>query len=90
MLYRRSHSVVIQEVGYEEEIMVYDIEKGMLHFVNASAAEILKIVEQEISLEGIISKISYQYDVEQEMVAEDVQHILEQFIEKDIVQVMEA
>lgn len=87
MWYRKSDSVVIQEVGYEEEIMVYDIEKGMLHFVNASAAEILKLIENDLLLEDIILRISQEYQVEQEIVADDVREILEQFIEKEIVQV---
>lgn len=87
MRYRRKKSVVIQDVGYEEEIMVYDIEKGILHFVNASAAEILKILEDDMLLEDIITRISQEYHLEQEIVANDVRQIMEQFIDKDIVQV---
>ncbi len=88
MLYKLKESVVIQDIGYGEDIMVYDIEKGILHFVNTSAAEILKTIEEAISIDKIAAKLSQEYDIEIEILKKDVQDILNEFVEKDLVDVL--
>jgi len=63
VLYHRPQHIVIQAVGFEDDVMVYDTQNGMMHIVNTTASTVLTLLNEPKSIEEVVEVLVSEYDV---------------------------
>ncbi len=91
MPYLKKPHISVQEVGYSDEVMVYDVERGVLHVINSVAAAILLRLEEPRTIEEIAASLLEEYDVDPTVARREISSIVDKFegqglIERVVVQ----
>jgi PqqD family protein of HPr-rel-A system len=89
MLYQRLPHVSVQEMGFEDDIMVYDLERGILHVLNTTAAAVLLTLEDPKTLEEVIASLSEEYEIDeidQTITHDEITSILREFEQHGLIQ----
>ncbi len=79
--------VDIKELGdnAKSEAIVYNYSRGEVHRINATALEVLKLCDGKHTIDEIAEKLADIYDVNLDVLKEDVAEIIKKFAELRIV-----
>ena len=86
MFYQRFPHVALQEVGFEDDVMVYDVKRGILHIINSTAAAILSILEEPKTIQEVTTRLLELYDIDQDTALKEVSSILSDFEQQELIE----
>lgn len=86
MLYKRLPHVALQEVGFEDDVMVYDVKRGILHIINSTAAAILSALEEPKTVQEMTTYLLEHYDIDRDTALEEISSILKEFEQQELIE----
>ncbi|HZO74975.1 MAG TPA: HPr-rel-A system PqqD family peptide chaperone [Ktedonobacteraceae bacterium] len=86
MRYQRLPHVSVQEMGFEGDVMVYNLERGTLHILNMTAAAVLVALEEPKTSDEVIAALSEEYEIDQATVHEEILAIVREFEQHGLIQ----
>lgn len=82
----RSDQILQTAVG--DEIVALDGEKGAYYGADGVAADILQMLDKQISVGEIVAQLIANYDVDQSQCEADVMAFLGDLLEKDVIKII--
>jgi hypothetical protein len=82
-MYQIQKGLIIQKI--DKETVIFDAEESVLYTLNATAAEIFRLIKKGLEEDKIIEKIVKKYDVRKEKVEKDVRELVEELKKRKII-----
>ena len=90
--YLKNNVIISEAVGLQEQddVMLFNVTTENIFIVNYTAFLILEELSEEKSIFELINSIKSKYQVDETTLENDIQEIVEAFVEKNIVVVREC
>ncbi len=85
MRYKLNPHLAYRKIG--EFLYAVDSKTSMLHKFNETAEIIFECIEKGYDIDKIVKKIVSEYEIEENVVRTDVEEIIEEMLEKNIIEI---
>jgi hypothetical protein len=81
-MYQLQKGLIIQKL--DKETVIFDAEESVLYTLNATAAEIFRLIKKGLKEEEIVERMVKKYEVRKERVEKDVKELFKELEKREI------